>query len=142
MYLRMGAVGIICVALVAGAGAQAKKAAPKATVHDVTINAEGVYTGTMELAVDGGKVTGNMHLTKPTEIVGKVSGTSKAGVMALEFPYLMKERNCEGTVKMELKVPAKPGPTSGTMEARGCGRDAASPLQGTVELVPAKAQKK
>lgn len=142
MHKRIGAVVLVGAVLAGVSGAHAQKAAPKTTLHDITVNADGVYSGTIELAVDRGKVTGNMRLTQPTEITGKVSGTSKAGVMALEFPYLMKERNCEGTVKMEIKVPAKPGPSSGTMSAVGCGRDPNQPLTGTVELVPAKAQKK
>ena len=46
-----------------------------------------------------------------------------------------------GNVKMTIKLPAKPGPATGTMEATGCGRDLAQPLPGTVELVPAAAKK-
>jgi hypothetical protein len=112
----------------------------KTAVHDITVKADAVYTGKMELAVDKGKVTGDMLLTTPTEIKGKVTGTSKAGVLALDFPYTITERGCSGTVKMNIKLPAKPGPAQGTMEATGCG-DASQGVTGTVELsapLPAK----
>ena len=77
-----------------------------------------------------------------SEITGKVAGTSKGGVLDLEFPYLMTERNCEGTVKMNIKMPQKPGRAAGTMEAVGCGRDPSQKLTGTVELVPSAPAKK
>lgn len=124
------------------APAQSKKpAASKSVSHDLTVRADEVYTGTMELAVDRGKVTGNMRLTAPTEIVGKVAGTTKQGVMTLAFPYRMTERNCEGNVKMTITVPSTPGPANGTMEATGCGNPSEK-VAGTVELKPAAPAKK
>lgn len=116
------------------------KPATKAVAHDLTVKtADGaVYTGTMEMAVEKGKVTGKLHITTPTVITGTVAGTAEKGLMKLEFPYLMAERNCEGSVKIDLTVPAKPGPSKGTMEAVGCGRDASQKLTGSVELVPKK----
>jgi hypothetical protein len=77
----------------------------------------------------------------PTEITGTVAGTAKGRVLALDFPYRMVERQCDGNVKMTIELPARPGPATGTMEATGCGRDLAQPLPGTVELVPAAAKK-
>jgi hypothetical protein len=138
MVKRVLATVCISAAIVGAAAAQAKKpAGTKSVLHELTVTADSVYTGTMELAVDAGKVTGNMHVTAPTEITGKVAGTAKAGVLTLEFPYLMVERNCEGTVKMNIKMPAKPGLATGTMEAVGCGESPTDKVTGTVELKPA-----
>jgi hypothetical protein len=112
----------------------------KAIRNDLTIKAAdgAVYTGTMEMTAEKGKVTGTLHITKPTEIKGNVAGTTAKGAMKLAFPYLMIERNCEGSVKMDLTIPPKVGPVTGTMEATGCGRDETRKLTGTVELVPVK----
>lgn len=116
------------------------KSAAKAIENDLTIKgADGsVYAGKLTMAVEKGKVSGTMHIAKPTEIKGTVAGTAGKGAMKLAFPYTMTERNCQGTVKMDLTVPAKPGPVTGTMEAVGCGRDETQKLTGTVELVPVK----
>jgi len=130
---------MVCLALAAGTGlgAQAKKAPePKTIVRDLTITADSVYTGTMELAIDAGKVSGTMLITSPTEITGKVAGTSKAGELDLDFPFHMTENACDGTVKMTIALPATPGPSKGTMEAVGCGRDESNKVTGTVELKP------
>ena len=127
----------VMVALVVGtAAAQRKPAARNTIAHEITINAESIYTGTMDLTIAGGVVSGNMLLKTPTEITGKVAGTAKAGVLALEFPYQMTERKCEGTVKMNITLPPKPGPATGTMEAVGCGRDETRKLTGKVDLKP------
>jgi hypothetical protein len=138
--LGMAAVLALAVAT-AGVAADAQPAkGGKTAVHDITVKADAVYTGKMELAVDKGKVTGDMLLTTPTEIKGKVTGTSKAGVLSLDFPYTITERGCSGTVKMNIKLPPKAGPAQGTMEATGCG-DASQGVTGTVELsapLPAK----
>src|SRR4026208_994141 len=96
---------MVCLALAVGTGlgAQAKKAPePKTIVRDLTITADSVYTGTMELAIDAGKVSGTMLITSPTEITGKVAGTSKAGELDLDFPFHMTENACDGTVKMTI----------------------------------------
>jgi outer membrane lipoprotein SlyB len=107
-------------------------------MHDITVtNRESVYTGTMDLAIEMGKVTGKMVVTAPTAITGNVAGTSKDGDMNLEFPFHMVEQNCDGTVKMSIKLPEKPGPSTGTMEAVGCGGDKTG---GTVELKPSAAK--
>jgi hypothetical protein len=114
-----------------------KAAGPKMVMNDVTIKmADATYTGTMTLGIARGQATGKLHLTAPAEVLGDVAGTSAAGVVSLDFPYRMPERNCEGRVKMTLTIPPKPGPVTGTMEAVGCGRDAGNKAQGTVELVP------
>ena len=122
--------------LVAGTSAaqSQKKSGTKGVMHDITVTADTVYTGTMQMAIDGVKVTGDMRITAPTEITGKVAGTSKAGVLTLEFPFLMVQQKCEGTVKMNLTIGDKPGYASGTMDAVGCDGGQES---GTVELKPA-----
>jgi hypothetical protein len=130
----------VCVgAVVAGtAVAQDRKpAGTKPMMHEIIVTADTVYTGTVEMAIARGKVTGDMVITSPTRITGKVAGTSKAGVLTLEFPYIMVEENCEGTVKMNIKLGDKPGVGSGTMEAVGCGSEPDTPVTGTVELKPA-----
>ena len=139
MIKRIVATVCISAAIVSAAATQAKKpAGAKSVMHELTVTADLVYTGTMELAVDGGKVTGNMHVTSPAEITGKVAGTSRAGVLNLEFPFLMVQENCAGTVKMTIKMPARPGPAAGTMEAvGGCSGEANDKVTGTVELKPA-----
>jgi hypothetical protein len=117
------------------------QAGMKDVTHDVTINAEGLYTGTVRMVLAKGRVSGEMLLTSPTEITGKLAGTVKGDVVSLDFPYYMTERKCEGTVKMELTLQAKAGPATGTMEAVGCGRDETRKLLGTVELKPRTARK-
>jgi hypothetical protein len=125
-------------AAAAGVSAQTKKAVDaKKRTYDVTIKVDQVYTGTMEVVVEGGKVTGSMLLTSPTEITGKVAGTEKKGVLDLAFPYVITERKCEGNVTMQITMPAKPGPASGTMEATECGGDPSNRAPGTIDLVPA-----
>ena len=126
--------------LLAGPVYSQTKSTAKAVENDLTIKgADGsVYAGRMTMAVEKGKVSGSKHITKPTEITGTVAGTAEKGAMKLAFPYAMTERKCQGTVKMDLTVPAKPGPVTGTMEAVGCGRDETQKLTGTVELVPVK----
>lgn len=124
---------ILFVAGAAGAQAQ-KKSGTKSVMHDITVSADTVYTGTMELAVSGGKVTGDMRIVAPMEITGKVAGTSKGGVLTLEFPFLIVQENCEGTVRMDLELAGKSGHAAGTMEAVGCSGD--EKVTGTVELKP------
>ena len=139
MFKRIFIAGCMCAALVSVAAGQGKKpAGTKSVMYEVTVTADTVYSGTMEMTVDRGKVTGTMHMTSPTEITGKVAGTAKAGVLSLEFPFHMVEQNCEGNVKMNIKLPAKPGPAAGTMEAVGCDGDE---NKGTVELKPLEAKK-
>ena len=140
--LKRGAVGTALVMAAAAASAQTQRpSGTKSVIYDITVTADAIYSGTTELAIDRGAVTGNMLLTVPTEITGKVAGTSKAGVLTLDFPYTMTQRNCTGNVKMHITLPPKPAPAKGTMEASGCGRDLASPLKGTVELTPSTAKK-
>jgi hypothetical protein len=138
--LRSFVAALAVAGLATGAAAQTRSpAGPKPIVHDLTITtSEGTYSGTMELAVAKGKVTGAMHVTKPTEIKGVVAGTSQAGALKLAFPYHMTERKCDGTVQMELKLPPQKGPAKGTMQVVGCGRDETRKLTGTVELIPRK----
>jgi hypothetical protein len=139
MKKLFGVVAIGMVAAAASLGAQGAKQ-EKSAVHDITVTANGtVYSGKMQLALTQGKVSGDMHLTTPTEIKGKVAGTSKAGVLSLDFPYTMTEQGCSGTVKMNITLPPKAGPAKGTMEATGCGDGQG--VTGTVELsapLPAK----
>ena len=142
MFKHVTAVALMCAVLTSVASAQTKKqAGTKSVMHDITVKADEVYTGTIEMAVNSGKVTGNLHLTAPTEITGKVSGTAKGGVLSLEFPYHMTERQCGGTVKMNITLPAKPGLATGTMEASACGEPGGT-VTGTVELKPSDLKKK
>ena len=124
-----------------GQTAQKAGAGTKGVTHDVVVDAEDLFTGTMRMEIVKGRVSGEMHITSPTEITGKLAGTVKGGVMSLAFPYHMVERNCEGSVTMSITMPEKPGPAKGTMEAVGCGRDATNKLVGTVELKPRPAEK-
>ena len=132
------AVATLTVVLCVSLSAQEKKDGTKSVMHDITVTtSESVYTGTMDLAIDMGKVTGKMVVTAPTAITGNVAGTSKDGDMNLEFPFHMVEQNCDGTVKMSIKLAEKPGPSTGTVEAVGCGGDK---IGGTVELKPSAAK--
>lgn len=144
MLTRFAGITMMCVALAGAAAAQTKKpAGTKPVTYDVTVKAEDtVYTGTADLTIDRGKVTGDMRLGSPTPITGKIAGAAKEGTLALDFPYLIVEQQCTGNVKMDLKMPARPGPATGTMVAVGCGRDPDTPLKGTVEFVPADSSKK
>jgi hypothetical protein len=141
MLSRKALVAVISAAIVTTLSAQAKKpAGTKSVMHEVTITtSENVYTGTMEMAIESGKVTGDLRITSPTEITGKIAGTAKAGALALQFPFHMTERNCDGAVKMNITLPEKPGPAKGTMEAGGCGDNASDKTTGTVELKPVAA---
>lgn len=136
--MRTALVLTALIGAVAPAGAQQKKLPPNTVVYDLTVQADGAaHTGTMQLTVAAGKVTGDMHITHPGEITGKPAGTSKAGVMKLDFPYRMVQRSCDGRIAMDLKMPAKAGagPTTGTAAITGC--DGAK-LAGTVEMKPKK----
>jgi hypothetical protein len=142
MFKQVAAVVLMCAAITSAASAQTqKRAGTKSVMHDITVKADEVYTGTIEMAVDRGKVTGNLHLTAPTEITGKVAGTAKGTALNLEFPYFMTERKCDGTVKMNITLPAKPGLATGTMEATACG-DPSRTVAGTLVLKPADMKKK
>jgi hypothetical protein len=130
------ALAIASLAIVA-LDAQAKREA-KTTTYDIAVTTaeEITYTGTMELAVDKGTVTGTMKITSPGEINGTVAGTSKAGKMNLDFPYHYVAESCEGRVAIEVTVPEKsgPDPLKGTVSITGCGRPDNDPLPGTIEL--------
>jgi hypothetical protein len=131
------------VTLIGTASAQGKKpAGTNAVTYDITIKADAAYTGTMNIAIAKGVATGNMLITSPQEITGTVAGTSKAGELALDFPYTIVQRNCTGQIQMNIKMPAKPGPASGTISVVGCGRDATNKLTGTIDLKPAAPPKK
>ena len=131
------------VALIGTAAAQTTKpVGTNAVTYDIAITADGTYTGTMDIAIAKGLATGDMKITAPQEITGQVAGTSKAGELRLDFPYTMVQRNCTGQIQMNIKIPAKPGPASGTISVVGCGRDATNRLTGTIELKPAAPKKK
>ncbi len=142
--LRHAAIAALLAAIAAiPIGAQTKKAATSIP-FDVTITAEGKpYTGTMELAIAAGKVTGDMHITAPTEITGKLAGTSKGSLVTLAFTYRMVTRGCEGHIAMSVTLPQKKGgaPASGTVEIAECGRPEAPKISGTIELKPKAAKK-
>jgi hypothetical protein len=133
----MAAVSMMLVASVAAGSAQQKPKPSGTTVmNEITVKTDTVYTGTMELTTDQGKVTGKLHITAPTDITGNVSGTSNKGVMALDFPFFMTEQKCTGHVKMAITLPAKIGPATGTMEAIGCSGRPEDKVSGTIELKP------
>ena len=142
MLKRVFAAVCISVAFSVAATAQSKKpAGTNSMMFDMTATVEDVvYTGTMEMAVKAGKVTGDMRITIPTTITGKVAGSAKAGMLALDFPFTMVDDNCQGTVKMNIKLSEKPGHGSGTLEAIGCGESPDSITTGTVELKPPAAK--
>ena len=138
MFMKCVAVSLMSTSIVAALAAQSGQPAPaKGVLHDITVTADDVYTGTITLDVTAGKVTGRMLLTAPTGVTGDVAGTAKEGALVLEFPFHMTAQECDGVVRMNLQVPATPGPTKGTMEAVGCGRDESNKITGTVELKPA-----
>lgn len=144
MGSRIAAATLIWV-MASGTGFAQQKTAAKGAVYDVTIQADGAaYTGTMELTVVAGKVTGAMNITQPTEITGKAAGASKAGQMKLNFPYRMVQRACDGQIAMDIKMPATAaaGPATGTVSISGCGRPESNPLPGTIELKPQVKPKK
>ena len=138
-------VALYAVAVLVGASpafAQSKKAA-SAMVYDLTVTAEGTpYTGTMTLAVAGGKVTGDMHITVPTEITGKVAGIAKGGQLDLDFTYRMVERGCEGQIAFPVTLPAKKSaaPITSTATIAACG-EPQNKITGAVELKPKTAKK-
>jgi hypothetical protein len=143
MIRRTAAAALFVVGVVTVASAQtpATPATLKNATHEISVSAgDTVYTGKVALKIAGGKVTGDMLITSPTEITGKVAGTSKDGGMVLEFPFHMTENMCTGSVKMNIKMPAAPGPATGTMEAKGCGDDPNAVQPGTVELKPIAAK--
>jgi hypothetical protein len=135
------AAGLAVVAALTGSAAAPQKSASgtKGVMHELTVRADAVYTGTMEVLVEKGAVSGTMRITAPTEITGTVAGTAKGGVLQLDFPFRMTERDCTGAVKMQIPLPSKAASASGTMEAVGCGREPADKLTGTVELRRAEA---
>jgi hypothetical protein len=65
--------------LIAG---QAKPPAGTPIVYNITVKADAIYTGTIELATEKDAVSGSLQITAPTPITGKVAGTTKAGVMS------------------------------------------------------------
>ena len=112
MTKAIAVAAVVCGLTVIPLSAQTRKAAPKGTTYDVTINADGAaHTGTMQLAVAAGKVSGEMHIKNPSEITGKAAGVTKAGQMLLDFPYRMVQRACDGRIVMDIKLPAKPAAT-------------------------------
>lgn len=139
MRERVAIVAVMGLLAVSGLSAGQKAESGKTISHEITITTDQVYRGTIDMAIDAGKVSGKMKITSPTEITGVVAGTSKAGELSLDFPYHMTENNCDGNVKMAIKLADKPGPSTGTMEAIGCDID--GKLTGTVEIKPIEAKK-
>lgn len=127
---------MLAASAIASLSAQARKpAGTKGVTYELSISADGgVYTGTLNLVTNAGKVSGAMQITQPTEITGRVSGTVKSGEFALDFPYRMVQRNCDGRIAMSVKAPVKDAVSKGTVSIQGCGRDATNKLAGTLEL--------
>ena len=131
--------------LVATTASAEQKSKTTSTKYDIAIQADGAtYTGTMDLAVAAGKVSGDMHITQPTAVTGKPAGTVTTGAMKLDFPYRMVQRACDGQIAMDVKLPAKANaaPATGTVSITGCGRTAANALAGTIEMKPQVPAKK
>ncbi len=131
--------------VLASAPSAQQKSAAKPVKYDITITADGgAYTGTMDLVTTAGKVSGDLHITQPTEITGKPAGTVKASAMKLNFPYRMVQRACDGQIEMDIKMPPKAGsaPATGTVSITGCGRTEANKLPGTIEMKLQPATKK
>lgn len=144
MIERLASATLAVAVFASPAFAQAKKAA-NSTDYDVTVVADGTpYTGTMTIAITAGKVSGDIHITAPTEVTGKVAGTAKAGKLSLDFPYRMVERGCEGQIAIEIALPEKKAtvPTTGTAVIGQCGEPQSEKIDGTVELKPKAAEKK
>jgi hypothetical protein len=144
MLTHAATASLLAALVVMPAGAQTKKGANTVT-YDVTITADGsAYTGTMALAIGSGKVSGDMHITAPTEITGKPAGIAKGGKLDLDFPYRMVQRACDGRIAMAIALPAKKdaAPASGTVSIGRCGSAGADRIQGTIELKPQAAAKK
>ena len=139
MRERFAATAIMGLLAMAGLSADQKPAPGKTITHELTVTTDQIYKGTLDLAIDAGKVSGKMKITSPTEITGDVAGTSKAGELSLDFPYHLTENNCDGNVKLSIKLAEKTGPSPGTMEATGC--DIEGKLAGTVEIKPVDAKK-
>lgn len=143
MIERLASATLALFVLASPAFAQAKKAA-NSIDYDVTVVADGTpYTGTMTLAINAGKVSGDIHITAPTEVTGKVAGSAKGGQLALDFPYRMVERGCEGQIAISIALPEKKAtaPTTGTAVIGQCGEPESEKIQGTVELKPKAAEK-
>lgn len=130
--------GLIAAAFITTVPTQGKKpSGSKPVAYDVTIQADGTYTGTMDLSITKGAVSGAMDITAPTKIVGKVGGRAKGADLRLDFPYDMVERQCKGEIEMAITLPPKSGAAgTGTVTITGCGRETTNPLAGTIELKP------
>ena len=140
MFRRTAGSAILCVLAVAGLSAQAKKpATSKPIVHEVTITADNVYTGTMEMSIVTGKVSGTMLLTSPTEITGKIAGTSKAGELDLEFPFHMTGEQLRRHGQDDHRVARLAGAVEGDDGGGGLRPRRSNKVTGTVELKPVPA---
>jgi hypothetical protein len=126
---------LACLLVSSAAPGQTKKGTKRVT-NEIRIHADAVYAGFLELAVEEGKVTGDMRIMSPTVITGKVSGTANDGMLNLEFPFQNSGSNCSGIVRMNIRLLPTPGVGRGTMEAVGCGRTEANKLTGSVEMSP------
>ena len=72
MMIRFAAAGLIGAALVTPLAAQSGTQAPaKGILHEITVVADEIYTGTMILDVASGKVSGTLKIAAPTPIPAK-----------------------------------------------------------------------
>ena len=142
---KLGVLAGMVTLLGAGVLAAQKPPGARPTTYDVAITVDGQpYTGTMILAVAGGKVSGSMNIKQPGEITGKAAGTVKGSEMLLDFPYHMVQRKCDGDIRMNVKLPPKKdaaAKATGTVSVGGCGRPPDTRLSGTIELTPAAVKK-
>lgn len=135
MLKQIALAALAAVLVVPALSAQEKKA-EKATTYDISVTADGtVYSGTMDLVVSDGHVTGEMKVTTPTEVTGKPAGTVKDGDMTLDFKYRITESGCEAGIVIDIKLPrAGAGPTTGTAKVQQCGRPEAEKITASVEM--------
>ncbi len=136
MVKRVAAVVMVTACAVGSAAGQGPApAARDEATHRITVRTDEVYTGTLNMVITDGKVSGTMRITDPMEITGKLAGTASAGTIKLDFPFYVTAEKCSGSVKMDIKLPDAPGAAKGTVVALGCEGEA-DKMSGTVEITP------
>lgn len=100
---------------------------------------QGSYTGVATFAVDRkGVVTGNMELTQPIGVKGKLTGEVKDNVWTFEFPYEIAQQNCTGVVKGTAKVSADRKTVNGNVTIGGACVQEPTPATFTFTQQPKK----
>ena len=135
--IRFVAAAVVITASAVGSAAQQAPptAARDEATHRITVRTDEVYTGTLNMVITDGKVSGTLRITDPTEITGKLAGTASAGAIKLDFPFYVIAEKCSGSVKMDIKPADQSGAAKGTVVALGCEGEA-DKMSGTVEITP------